>query len=190
MKLGIFLTNQQHLDADMVSKLDDQIVMLHAARDRGWDSVMFGQHYLNEGNNQALQIVPLLARMAAESGDMQLGLGILLLNLHNPVYTAETIATLDIMPKVDPVALTVDHPDEATTGIILVPDPEAAQRIMHILEHVVLIVGEGRHVAQAVRHPDQVTVEVVFIEHRRTGWVRDLHDAALAVAQDGEPATV
>lgn len=97
MKLGIFLTNQQHLDADMVSKLDDQIVMLHAARDRGWDSVMFGQHYLNEGNNQALQIVPLLARMAAESGDMQLGLGILLLNLHNPVYTAETIASLDII---------------------------------------------------------------------------------------------
>lgn len=97
MKVGIFLTNQQHLDADMVSKLDDQIRMLHAARDRGWDSVMFGQHYLNEGNNKALQIVPFLARMAAEAGDMQLGLGILLLNLHNPVYTAETIASLDII---------------------------------------------------------------------------------------------
>lgn len=97
MKLGIFLTNQQYLDADMVSKFDDQITMLHAARDRGWDSVMFGQHFLNEGNNQMLQIVPFLARMAAEAGDMQLGLGILLLNLHNPVYTAETIATLDII---------------------------------------------------------------------------------------------
>jgi alkanesulfonate monooxygenase SsuD/methylene tetrahydromethanopterin reductase-like flavin-dependent oxidoreductase (luciferase family) len=97
MKVGIFLTNQQYLDADMVSKLDDQIVMLRAARERGWDSAMFGQHYLNEGNNQALQIVPLLARMAAESGHMQLGLGILLLNLHNPVYTAETIASLDII---------------------------------------------------------------------------------------------
>jgi len=97
MKVGIFLTNQQRLDADMVSKLDDQITMLHCARDNGWDSAMFGQHYLNEGDNQALQIVPLLARMAAEAGDMQLGLGILLLNLHNPVYTAETIASLDII---------------------------------------------------------------------------------------------
>lgn len=97
MKVGIFLTNQQHLDADMVSKLDDQIVMLHHARDRGWDSVMSGQHYLNEGNNQMLQIVPFLARLAAEAGDMQVGLGILLLNLHNPVYTAETIASLDII---------------------------------------------------------------------------------------------
>ena len=97
MKVGIFITNQQRLDADMISKFDDQITMVHAARDRGWDSVMFGQHYLNEGDNQALQIVPFLARMAAEAGDMQLGLGILLLNLHNPVYTAETIASLDII---------------------------------------------------------------------------------------------
>jgi alkanesulfonate monooxygenase SsuD/methylene tetrahydromethanopterin reductase-like flavin-dependent oxidoreductase (luciferase family) len=97
MKVGLFLTNQQKLDADMVSKLGDQITMLHAARDRGWDSVMFGQHYLNEGDNKALQIVPLLARMAGEAGDMQLGLGILLLNLHNPVYTAETVASLDII---------------------------------------------------------------------------------------------
>ncbi len=97
MKVGIFITNQQRLNADMVSRLDDQIKMLHTARDRGWDSVMFGQHYLNEGDNQQLQIVPFLARMAAEAGDMQLGLGILLLNLHNPVYTAETIASLDII---------------------------------------------------------------------------------------------
>lgn len=97
MKVGLFLTNQQHLDADMVSKLDDQIVMLHHARDRGWDSVMTGQHYLNEGNNQMLQIAPFLARLAAEAGDMQVGLGILLLNLHNPVYTAETVASLDII---------------------------------------------------------------------------------------------
>jgi alkanesulfonate monooxygenase SsuD/methylene tetrahydromethanopterin reductase-like flavin-dependent oxidoreductase (luciferase family) len=97
MKVGIFITSQQRLDADMVSKFDDQITMVHTARDGGWDSVMFGQHYLNEGNNQGMQIVPLLARMAAEAGDMQLGLGILLLNLHNPVYTAETIATLDII---------------------------------------------------------------------------------------------
>ncbi|MBU2531483.1 MAG: LLM class flavin-dependent oxidoreductase, partial [Alphaproteobacteria bacterium] len=84
MKVGIFITSQQRLSADMVSKLNDQIVMVHAARDRGWDSVMFGQHYLNEGDNQGMQIVPLVARMAAEAGEMQLGLGILLLNLHNP----------------------------------------------------------------------------------------------------------
>jgi len=72
---------------------------LHHARDRGWDSVLAGQHYLNEGNNKQLQLVPFLARLAAEAGEMKVGLGIMLLNLHNPVYTAETIATLDVITR-------------------------------------------------------------------------------------------
>ena len=99
MKIGLFITNQQTLDRDMVSALDDQIRMVHHARDRGWDTVLTGQHYLNEGNNKQLQPVPFLARLAAEAGEMRLGLGILLLNLHNPVYTAEVVATLDIITR-------------------------------------------------------------------------------------------
>lgn len=99
MKVGLFVTNQQYLSADMVSALGDQITMVHHARDMGWDSVFSGQHYLNEGNNQQLQLVPFLARLAPEAGEMTLGLGILLLNLHNPVYTAETVATMDVIAK-------------------------------------------------------------------------------------------
>ena len=37
MKVGLFLTNQQHLETDMVRALDEQIAMVHAARDSGWD---------------------------------------------------------------------------------------------------------------------------------------------------------
>ena len=87
------------LDRDMVSALDDQLAYVRHARDRGWDTVLTGQHYLNEGNNKQLQLVPFLARLAAEAGEMRIGTGILLLNLHNPVYTAETIATLDIIAR-------------------------------------------------------------------------------------------
>lgn len=97
MKVGVFITNQQTIATDMVRALDEQIVMVRHARDHGWDSVLTGQHYLNEGDNQQLQPVPFLARLAAESGDMRLGTGILLLNLHNPVYMAETIASLDVI---------------------------------------------------------------------------------------------
>jgi len=43
--------------------------------------------------------VPYLARLAADAGDMTLGVGLLLLPLHNPVYTAETIATLDMISQ-------------------------------------------------------------------------------------------
>src|SRR6478752_5449202 len=99
MKVGLFVTNQQFLDTDMVSALDDQYAMVRMARDRGWNSLLSGQHYLNEGNNKQLQTVPFLARLAAEAGEMAIGLGILLLNLHNPVYTAETVATLDIIAR-------------------------------------------------------------------------------------------
>jgi len=99
MKVGIFITNQHTLATDMVSALEDQFVMVRHARDRGWDSLMTGQHYLNEGDNKQLQAVPLLARLAAEAGEMTLGLGILLLNLHNPVYTAETVASLDVIAR-------------------------------------------------------------------------------------------
>ena len=99
MKMGLFITNQQTLDTDMAIALDDQFAMVRFARDRGWDSLFSGQHYLNEGNNKQLQTVPFLARLAAEAGEMTIGLGILLLNLHNPVYTAETVATLDIIAR-------------------------------------------------------------------------------------------
>ena len=99
MKVGLFLTNQQHLGADMVAALDEQVRMVHHARDHGWDSLFSGQHYLNEGNNQQLQLVPFLARLMADAGDMEVGLGVLLLNLHNPVYTAETVASLDVISR-------------------------------------------------------------------------------------------
>ena len=97
MRVGLFLTNQQHLDADMVAAFDEQIAMVRLARDAGWDSLFSGQHYLNEGDNQQLQLVPFLARLQAEAGEMTIGLGILLLNLHNPVYVAETVASLDVI---------------------------------------------------------------------------------------------
>jgi alkanesulfonate monooxygenase SsuD/methylene tetrahydromethanopterin reductase-like flavin-dependent oxidoreductase (luciferase family) len=96
-RIGVFITNQNYLDKDMVSALDEQIAMVRMARDHGWDSIFSGQHYLNEGNNQQLQNVPLLSRLAAEAGEMTIGLGVLLLNLHNPVYVAETVATLDVI---------------------------------------------------------------------------------------------
>jgi probable F420-dependent oxidoreductase len=40
-------------------------------------------------------VFPLLSRLAAESGDMQVAATVLLLPLHNPVELAESIATLD-----------------------------------------------------------------------------------------------
>lgn len=95
LKFGIFLTNQQPVGRDMVAALDEQITMLHAVRDAGWDSVWTGQHYLP--TMSMMQPVPFLARLAAESGDLHVGLGIQLIALQNPVAVAEEIASLDIV---------------------------------------------------------------------------------------------
>lgn len=96
MRIGLFLTNQQPLGRDMREALEEQLVLLSAARDAGWDSVFTGHHYLTDSTAQ-LQPVPFLARLAAESGDMQIGIGILLLTVANPVATAEEIASLDVI---------------------------------------------------------------------------------------------
>ena len=94
MKIGIFLTGQHPPGSDIVAELEGQYAMTRLARDRGWDAVATGQHYLSEGVRQ-LQLVPFLARLAAEAGEMTGIAGVLLAGLHNPVEVAECIASLD-----------------------------------------------------------------------------------------------
>jgi alkanesulfonate monooxygenase SsuD/methylene tetrahydromethanopterin reductase-like flavin-dependent oxidoreductase (luciferase family) len=96
MKVGVFITNQNFLDKDMVSALDEQFAMVRLARDKGWDSLFTGQHYLNGGNNKQLQAVPFLARLQAEAGHMTCGWACVGAD-PQPVYIAETIASLDII---------------------------------------------------------------------------------------------
>ena len=94
MKVGIFLTSQHPPGSDIVAGLEGQYAMTRLARDRGWDAVVTGQHYLSEGVRQ-VQLIPLLGRLAAEAGEMTGVAGILLAGLHNPVEVAECIASLD-----------------------------------------------------------------------------------------------
>src|SRR5262249_56857690 len=96
MKVGIFVTDQNPLGTDMVSALDEQFAMTRLARDRGWDAVGTGQHYLSESMSQ-LQLIPFLARLAAEAGEMTGVAGVLLINLPNPVEVAQGIAPPDVI---------------------------------------------------------------------------------------------
>src|SRR5258706_1427852 len=96
VKVGIFLTSQHPPGSDMVAALEGQYAMTRLARDRGWDAVATGQHYLSEGVSQ-LQLIPFLARLAAEAGEMTGIAGVLLAGLHNPVEVAECMASLDVI---------------------------------------------------------------------------------------------
>jgi alkanesulfonate monooxygenase SsuD/methylene tetrahydromethanopterin reductase-like flavin-dependent oxidoreductase (luciferase family) len=94
-KVGLFLTNQQRPGRDMRAALDEQIELARLARDGGWDSIWTGHHFLSTLSQ--LQPVPFLARLAAETGEMELGIGILLLTVENPVAVAESVASLDVI---------------------------------------------------------------------------------------------
>ncbi len=48
MQVGIFLTNQNPVGSNPVSALEEQLAMTRLARDRGWDLVATGQHYLRK----------------------------------------------------------------------------------------------------------------------------------------------
>jgi alkanesulfonate monooxygenase SsuD/methylene tetrahydromethanopterin reductase-like flavin-dependent oxidoreductase (luciferase family) len=93
-RFGIFLSAQQPPGMAAAQIARDCCEQVRLARDLGFDDVSAGQHFLTQPY-QMLQLVPLLARIAAEAGEMRVCSGILLLTLLNPVEVAENAATLD-----------------------------------------------------------------------------------------------
>lgn len=68
--------------------------MVRAASGMGFAWVSVGHHWISHPTVWP-QPVPLLARLAPETGAMRLKTSMLLLPLLNPVHVAETVATLD-----------------------------------------------------------------------------------------------
>jgi len=98
LKFGIMVM-PQHPRTDSPSKrFRETVELTRLARDAGFHSIACGQHFLSPPY-QNLQSLPLLARLAAESGAMDLILSILLLPLFNPVQVAEEVATLDVISE-------------------------------------------------------------------------------------------
>ena len=79
---------------DLQQQWQDHLEQFRGARDAGFDSYCWAHHYLIDPF-QHFQPFPVLARLAAEPGDMKLVTSVLLLPLLNPVDVAEQVATLD-----------------------------------------------------------------------------------------------
>lgn len=94
MRYGLFIAGQHPPDADPRRALEEHLEQVRFVRDHGFSSVFGGQHFLSEPF-QMFQLVPLLARVAADAGELTVGAGILLITLLNPVEVAENAATLD-----------------------------------------------------------------------------------------------
>ena len=72
----------------------NHLEQFRGSRDAGFDIYCWAHHYLIDPF-QHFQPFPVLARLAAEPGDMKLATSVLLLPLLNPVDVAEQVATLD-----------------------------------------------------------------------------------------------
>lgn len=95
-KFGILVMPQHPVTDSSSERFRETVQLTRLARDAGFDSISCGQHYLAPPY-QNLQSIPLLARLAADSGDMSLVLGVLLLPLFSPADVAESVASLDII---------------------------------------------------------------------------------------------
>ena len=94
MKIGVQIGQVVAQGYDLQRQWLEQLEHFRACRDAGFDFVSWGHHWLIHPF-QHFQPIPVLARFAAESGDMDLVTGVLLTPLLNPVQVAEDVATLD-----------------------------------------------------------------------------------------------
>jgi alkanesulfonate monooxygenase SsuD/methylene tetrahydromethanopterin reductase-like flavin-dependent oxidoreductase (luciferase family) len=95
VKVGLILAGQYLRDGSAAARAQEMLEQVRLARRLGFDSVWMVHHYLIEF--QAFQPLPMLGRIAAESGDMELGTAIYVLPLQHPVEVAESFATLDAL---------------------------------------------------------------------------------------------
>ncbi len=94
MRIGMFTGAQweaSEAPGEVLANLRGQV---RTARDNGFSSLLVGQHLLS-GPLGMFQLAPLLGALAEDAGGMQLGPGVLLLSIVNPVLAAEEAATLD-----------------------------------------------------------------------------------------------
>jgi alkanesulfonate monooxygenase SsuD/methylene tetrahydromethanopterin reductase-like flavin-dependent oxidoreductase (luciferase family) len=94
MKIGMFTAMQWSPEEDPAAVLKALREQVRTARDNGFSSLIIGQHLLT-GPVGMFQTNPLLAHLADDAAGMQIGPGVLLLSMMNPVLAAEEAATLD-----------------------------------------------------------------------------------------------
>ena len=96
MKFGILYWTPSTVDYPVERQFQEVLELARTTRDAGFDMFAVNHSYLRLPLRM-LQPIPLLARLAPETGDMALLTGIFLLALHNPVEVAEQMATLDVI---------------------------------------------------------------------------------------------
>lgn len=111
MKFGLSLFVPHPKDVPSPENFRHVLALAKAAGEAGFDLLHSGHHYMVR-DFQKFQVVPMLSRVAADSGDMLLSV-VDLLTLNHPVRMAEQIATMDAITEgrtiLTPALGYVDH---------------------------------------------------------------------------------
>ena len=137
MRFGLFMANQHPPGEPVAARFRDTIAQVRLARDLGFDLIAFGQHFL-ANEFQMLQPAVAAARLAAEAGEMRVGIQIYLLPLLNPVAVAEETASLDVVTGgrfVFGVGLGYREAEDRAFGL------ESGERVPRLLSHLEAIKG-------------------------------------------------
>jgi alkanesulfonate monooxygenase SsuD/methylene tetrahydromethanopterin reductase-like flavin-dependent oxidoreductase (luciferase family) len=95
-RFGLVVRGQAEAGEDISRRFQETLAFVRVADRLGFDSVTKTAHY-SAYPFQMLQLVPMLARFAAEAPRLRLNAGVLLLPLLSPLHVAEEFATLDVI---------------------------------------------------------------------------------------------
>jgi len=96
IRFGIMARGQYLAGEDMPVRFSELVEQAKLAERLGYDCFAKSSHY-SAHPMQEFQQIPLLARLSAETPDLRLCAGVVLLPLHKPLDVAEQFATLDVM---------------------------------------------------------------------------------------------
>ncbi|WP_238012142.1 LLM class flavin-dependent oxidoreductase [Dactylosporangium sp. AC04546] len=96
LRIGLAASCQTVGGADLAAAAEQEVRLIRRARDGGWDSVWVSHHYVTPAVAMPQPAV-WLSRLIPETGDMQLGTGIMLLPLPHAVDVAETYGSIDAL---------------------------------------------------------------------------------------------
>lgn len=95
-QFGLVVRGQAEAGEDIARRFQETLAFARLAEREGYDSLTKTAHY-SAHPFQMLQLVPMLARFAAEAPSLRLNAGVLLLPLLSPLHVAEEFATLDVI---------------------------------------------------------------------------------------------
>src|SRR6266567_1120046 len=96
MQFGLMMRAQFPQGDDMQVRFREIVEQARLADELGYACITNGMHY-SSAPWQDFQQFPFLCRMMAETPNMRLNFGLILLALHKPLDIAEQIATVDVM---------------------------------------------------------------------------------------------